>query len=319
MRKQPDLNMLIHSMKKLKECGFPDLPSPDQNRPNPLSVQRKSEGGSEKRHSDIMFVNEAYDSRKTGINELVHVPSAYRLYVGSESFSFTCNQLKSQRHGHLAIQIAFNFEAPFLLSIDESEEIELFFFIIPTNVPHQLVSSAGKHLSILVDPLSVLGRKLNLLVEDQELFIAFNRSVINRVYPSLHTRLPEFETVHFLNNIIAFLSHIIPELPECRMDERIRHAITRCQIKGGNKCAAKDLAEWTFLSESRARHLFKEETGLPFTQYLKWLRMMEAIKYACTSGGSLTEAAHIAGFSDSAHLSRTFKEMFGLVPSSVLQ
>ena len=34
-------------------------------------------------------------------------------------------------------------------------------------------------------------------------------------------------------------------------------------------------------------------------------------------GASLTEAAHEAGFADSAHFSRTFRRMFGLAPSSL--
>jgi AraC-like DNA-binding protein len=35
------------------------------------------------------------------------------------------------------------------------------------------------------------------------------------------------------------------------------------------------------------------------------------------AGGSLTDAAHEAGFADSAHLSRTFRRMFGVAPSSL--
>lgn len=35
------------------------------------------------------------------------------------------------------------------------------------------------------------------------------------------------------------------------------------------------------------------------------------------SGSSLTEAAHAAGFADSAHFSRTFRRMFGVAPASL--
>ncbi len=319
MIKQPNTDMLIRSMEKMEVHGLPDQPLPDRNQPEPFGIHLEKGRVPGESYSDIMFVNEAYDSRKTGINELLHLPSAYRIYIGFDFFSFTCHQLKSRRHGHFAIQLAFNFEAPFLLRMDESKETELFFFIIPAFVPHRLVSPAGKHLSILVDPLSLLGRKLNALLENPDSFTTFTRAVIDRVYPYLQTRLSEFETANFLNNTIAHLNRLIAKVSECQIDERIRHAITCCQAKGGEKLFARDLAEWTALSESRARHLFKEQTGVSFTQYLKWLKIMEAVKYACMTGGSLTEAAHMAGFSDSAHLSRTFKEMFGLVPSSVLK
>ena len=35
-------------------------------------------------------------------------------------------------------------------------------------------------------------------------------------------------------------------------------------------------------------------------------------------GGSWTESAHEAGFADSAHLSRTFKRMFGMNPATLV-
>jgi AraC-like DNA-binding protein len=35
------------------------------------------------------------------------------------------------------------------------------------------------------------------------------------------------------------------------------------------------------------------------------------------SGAALTEAAHGAGFADSAHLSRTFRRMFGISAASL--
>ena len=320
MIKQPDINILIRGMREMSTHGLPAPSFPDRNH----SVV-SWESDLDKEHSpgdlrsDTIFVNAAYDSRKTGINEGAYFPSAYRTYIGSGFFGFTCNQLKSQRHAHFAIQLLFNVESPFLLSLDDSEEVELFFFIIPPFIPHRMANPGGKLVSILVDPLSVLGRKLNALYEAPKSLTATNKSIANCIYAHIRERLAEFDTAVFFNETIACLNRSISKLPECRMDERIRNVITRCQKKDGENIVAGDLAGWTSLSESRARHLFKEETGVPFTQYIKWLRMMKAIKYACTSGINLTEAAHMAGFSDSAHLSRMFKEFFGLMPSSVLQ
>ena len=51
-----------------------------------------------------------------------------------------------------------------------------------------------------------------------------------------------------------------------------------------------------------------------FRRYLLWRKLSLAMS-AFGRGGNLSEAAHAAGFSDSAHLTRTFYQMFGLAPS----
>jgi len=75
-------------------------------------------------------------------------------------------------------------------------------------------------------------------------------------------------------------------------------------------------AQKTGLSPSRARHLFVEQTGLPFRTYLLWLRITKAVELL-SGGKSLTAAAYEAGFADSAHFSRTFRRMFGLPPAAL--
>jgi AraC family transcriptional regulator len=78
----------------------------------------------------------------------------------------------------------------------------------------------------------------------------------------------------------------------------------------------EDAAAHVGLSTGRARHLFVESTGLPFRTFLLWLRLSKAVELFA-AGASLTDAAHGAGFSDSAHLSRTFRRMFGITADSL--
>jgi AraC-like DNA-binding protein len=59
-----------------------------------------------------------------------------------------------------------------------------------------------------------------------------------------------------------------------------------------------------------------ESTGLPFRTYLLWLRLSKALELF-SEGVSLTDAAHGAGFSDSSHLSRTFRRLFGIAADSL--
>ncbi len=68
------------------------------------------------------------------------------------------------------------------------------------------------------------------------------------------------------------------------------------------------------LSPSRFMHWFAEMSGLPFRAFVRWLRLQRAIR-ALADGHTLTRAAHIAGFADSAHFTRTFVQTFGVPPS----
>ncbi len=60
--------------------------------------------------------------------------------------------------------------------------------------------------------------------------------------------------------------------------------------------------------------MFRRQIGMPVTAYRRWIRLRSALATAFC-GETLTTAAHEAGFSDSAHLTRTCQETFGVVPS----
>lgn len=57
---------------------------------------------------------------------------------------------------------------------------------------------------------------------------------------------------------------------------------------------------------------------MPIRRYVLWQRLRAAVELAL-KGATLTDAAHAAGMSDSAHLSRTFREMFGVAPSFLFE
>ena len=99
-------------------------------------------------------------------------------------------------------------------------------------------------------------------------------------------------------------------------DPRIRRVIAWAAAQIEGPVGLSDALVVSELSASRLRHLFVEQTGLPFRTYLLWLRLTRAVE-RFAAGASLTEAAHDAGFSDSAHLSRTFRRMFGVAPANL--
>jgi AraC-like DNA-binding protein len=107
-----------------------------------------------------------------------------------------------------------------------------------------------------------------------------------------------------------------PSSPTDGPDPRIAKSIAWVTARLDQAVSLGDVAKLICLSPGRTRHLFVQQTGLPFRTYLLWLRLVRAVELFA-GGASLTEAAHGAGFADSAHLSRTFRRMFGIAAASL--
>lgn len=78
----------------------------------------------------------------------------------------------------------------------------------------------------------------------------------------------------------------------------------------------RTLAGISGLSQSRFMHVFTECMGVPLRPYVLWLRLQRAC-CELMAGASVTAAAHSAGFSDAAHLTRTFRRMLGMTPTDL--
>ena len=104
--------------------------------------------------------------------------------------------------------------------------------------------------------------------------------------------------------------------PASSLDHRITRAIEWILPRIEEPLTLGQAADVACLSESRFSHLFAEETGLPFRTWVLWRRLMRSVELMA-AGETLTSAAHQAGFSDSAHFSRTFLRMFGVQASAL--
>jgi AraC family transcriptional regulator len=100
------------------------------------------------------------------------------------------------------------------------------------------------------------------------------------------------------------------------IDPRVREILTRLDEVQYLPRSVSPFARLVGLSDSRLRHLFKEQVGMSPSKYLLWLKLQRAVRYL-DNERSLTEAAHAGGFSDSAHLARTFRRTFGISPSDL--
>jgi AraC-like DNA-binding protein len=100
-------------------------------------------------------------------------------------------------------------------------------------------------------------------------------------------------------------------------DARIARVVREIERRPHEFDSAREAAGLACLSPSRFRARFADEVGLPFTRYRLWRRMAVVMR-TVAAGGTLTDAAHAAGFASSAHLSTAFRRMFGLSARDLL-
>lgn len=77
-----------------------------------------------------------------------------------------------------------------------------------------------------------------------------------------------------------------------------------------------ELAAGVGVSYHRMSHLFTEAMGIPFRGWSSFERLVRAAR-RFEQAGTLTGIAHDSGYTDSAHLSRTWQRVYGLTPSFV--
>lgn len=219
-------------------------------------------------------------------------------------------------HAHHAIQVTLALEGDFELRT-EGERLTGPVVAVASDARH-IFQARGMVAFLFVEPESPAGRALAAAAFRDTALAALSPAPLAAPMAGLAAWFrrdgDEAEMIRLGRALVAALAEA--EAPPAA-DERV--AAMLAYVAGGidGALSLPEAASAACLSPSRARHLFAAQTGLPFKTFVLWRRIEKAVAlYA--AGASLTEAAHEAGFADSAHLSRTFRRNFGL-PAAALQ
>jgi AraC-like DNA-binding protein len=172
---------------------------------------------------------------------------------------------------------------------------------------------------IFVEPETIEGRALSERLTEGDIMSLPERergSMAGLLLDAYDRRLGYSEMVSVARAALAILTSGL--VSRTSVDTRIVRAIEHMKVNMRDSISLAAVASAVALSPSRFRHLFVRETGTAFRAYLLWLRLNLAIE-ASMAGKTWTAAAQDAGFSDSAHLTRTFKRMFGIAPASLVR
>lgn len=98
-----------------------------------------------------------------------------------------------------------------------------------------------------------------------------------------------------------------------RLDPRVARVLEAIRAHAG-QIALRELSAVACLSPDRLTHLFAAQVGVSIKRYALWTKVRRTVQQF-TARRPLTEVALVSGFTDAAHMSRTFQRYFGLAPS----
>lgn len=220
-------------------------------------------------------------------------------------------------HAHHAIQLNFSVGGSFRFHI-EDEIVDGPIVLIAPDVPHAY-EPQGRNAMIFVEPESRMGAAVLRDLAGRKavrLDAARFADIADRLSCIWDAPRPDDATLAGLGQALALRLAGDTVLAQA-LDPRIVRVLDRLSMDINSQLSVGQAAGIACLSESRFSHLFVAEVGLPYRTYVLWRRLMVAVN-GVAAGETLTNAAHEAGFADSAHFSRTFLRMFG-VPASLLQ
>lgn len=187
---------------------------------------------------------------------------------------------------------------------------------------HSCQAESASVIVYFIDAESYHGWQLKELLADKpylDIKQFYTAAQLTRICAEGNEHLPKPELKKLADEIFNSILPAQNQPNENQSDERIVKALDFIETNLSESIRLEDLADLMFLSPERARHLFAQQTGLPFSQYILWKRIKQVIVTVLRGEFSLTEAALEFGFSDQAHFCRTFKRMFGMSPKTHLK
>jgi AraC-like DNA-binding protein len=219
-------------------------------------------------------------------------------------------------HAHHAIQAAFGLGGWFRLDA-AGAEVRGEAVAVASDIQH-VFAAEGLFALLFIEPESKAGRaahtrlfgKSDVAAIPDEILGAFRERIVAAFRAA---RRDDAALIALGKEMVSALAG---DVEGAEPDARIRKVIEWAAEEIESQIGLSGAVAVAGLSASRLRHLFVEQTGLPFKTYLLWLRLTRAVE-RIAAGVNLTKAAHEAGFADSAHLSRTFRRMFGVAPTAL--
>ncbi|MFT3743774.1 MAG: AraC family transcriptional regulator [Pyrinomonadaceae bacterium] len=235
--------------------------------------------------------------------------------VWDEQAIFLGQAADASLHESPAIKVCVALEGTFgLRTHDEDTFLNYESAIIAPGQPHAIDGRHNRMVMLLLAPETTLAQPLAPIFSKKGITKLTNETVekVRSIFEDFDERLAASDVQNICQQMVAAIDSG-ESLP---IDSRVAQSIEWIRASRDEGVSVQEIAAGVELSESRFSHLFTENVRVPVRRYLLWLRLRDAM-HLFAKGESLTDIAYEAGFSDSAHLTRTFRSLLGIAPSAL--
>ncbi|WP_412484087.1 AraC family transcriptional regulator [Mycolicibacterium frederiksbergense] len=225
----------------------------------------------------------------------------------------------AHHHAHAAVQIAVATDAtPLLFTDARGQRASALAGIIPAGTAHALDAADTTGLMVYLEPTTSAGRLVSALVDKQ------TRASCSSWTTAAATLSPNSAGQEHLSDaadavLRTLLGHTrTSAAPDEFIHPGVQQVVALIPQLITGPIRLTEMAAAVYLSPDRLGRLFARDVGLSLSAYVRWARLIRTMEVA-RGGGTITDAAHAAGFSDSSHANRAFHEMFGIAPISAFR
>ncbi|WP_394841413.1 AraC family transcriptional regulator [Pendulispora brunnea] len=225
---------------------------------------------------------------------------------------------RSATHMHHAMHIVLALEGSLAITAKGSAPIRAAGVLTAPDVPHALDAEGVEVLLVFLEPESDVGSALRAVLSGPVRVVSPEErdQLVGDADPMSIMQSGGVAWTERAANVLGGAPAREAPRP---MHPRVRKLLKLLRtMPPESDTSLEGLAEAVSLSPGRLMHAFSDSIGVPLRPYLAWLKLQRAAA-AIVSGMPLAQAAHAAGFADAAHMTRTFRRMFGMSPSVLIR
>ena len=160
-----------------------------------------------------------------------------------------------------------------------------------------------------------------------ELVVLLSRATIEagadtkEIFTSNDRYIREIERLHGLEELNVWLSAVMHDFINYTFDfSEIKHsdvvykAMDYIKTNYSTRITLEDIARHVYLSRSYLSTIFKEETGLSITDYIKKVRIEKSKLFLLDNNVKLVNISALCGFEDQSYFTKVFRSSVGVSP-----